>query len=78
MSDHECFHNEVGQTMCSYIFLVTVADFFLINGARPNPPPQWGTGESRVSDNRCLTRFVGEAREEGASRPSIEGEAKDE
>ena len=69
---------------CSPTFLVTMADFFLTNGARPNPPAltsHWGPGidgESRVSDNRWLTRFVGEAREEGARRPSIKGEAKDE
>ena len=30
-----------------------------------------------MSDNRWLMRFVGEAREEGARRPSIKGEAKD-
>ena len=69
---------------CSPTFLVTMADCFLTAGARPNPPAltcHWNLGidgESRVSDNRWLTLFVGEAREEGARRPSIKGEAKDE
>ena len=61
-----------------------MADIFLTNGARPNLPAltcHWGPGidsESRVSDNRWLTEFVGEAREEGARPPSIKGEAKNE
>ena len=69
---------------CAPIFFVTMADFFLTNGARPNPPPltcHWGPGiddESQVSDIRWLTQFVDEAREEGAKHPSIEGEAIDE
>ena len=69
---------------CVSIFLVTLADFFLTNGTRPNPLPltcHWGPGiegEIQVSDIRWLTRFVDEAREEGASHPSIEGEAIDE
>ena len=67
-----------------YTFFVTMAVFFLTNGARPNSPAltyHWGPGidgENQVSHNRWVTRFVGEAREEGARRPSIKGEAEDE
>ena len=48
--------------------------FFLIYGTRPNTTPltcHWGPCRYRwLSDNRWLMRFVGEAREESAKRPS--------
>ena len=71
-----------GATSC--LTTVTMADFFLTSGARPNPLPltcHWGPGidgESQVSDIRGLRRFVDEVRQEGARHPSIEGEAIDE
>ena len=65
---------------CFSIFLVTMDDFFSDQMGHSRIPLLCPgiDGESRVSDNLCLTRFLGEALEGGAWCSSIKGEANGE
>ena len=73
MSGHQCFHKEVGQTKFSYFssdhgcagFILTKGGIAKSSSSNVPLAPRYRRREP-VSDNRCLTRFVGEARNEDA------------